>query len=145
MPKYKGPARYNKKGFLVLNENLVIFNKYFLGIDFKIDNVLEIKDGFITIYKGFEWNGCSFVRDGARDKDGLPSSWKASCIHDALYRYDSIPILRSIKDRIFYELLLEVDFEFCGIRASEIYYIGVICFGGIALYLSRKFKRLRGI
>lgn len=144
MPRYKGPARYNKKGFLVLNTDLVYYNKHFLGIDFNNDE-LKIKDGFITIYKGFEWNGCSFVRDGERDKDGLPSSWKASCVHDALYRYGLIPMKRSTKDRIFYELLLEVNFKFLGIRASEIYYIGVLLFGGIALYLSRKFKRLRGI
>lgn len=144
MPIYKGPARYNKKGNLVLNENLVYYNKNFLGIDFKND-YLEIKDGTITIYAGFEWNGCSFVRDGERDKDGLPSSWKASCIHDALYRFDLIPMKRAIKDKIFYELLLEVNFKFLGVRGSELYYAGVRLFGGVSLYLSRKFSKLRGI
>lgn len=145
MHPYKGPAKYNKYGYLVLNEPLIIYNKNFIGMDFVIDKVLEIKDGFITIYSEFEWNGCTFAMDGERDKDGLPSSWKASCIHDALYRYDLIPMKRTIKDKIFYDLLVEVKFKIGGIPMAGLYYVCVLCFGGISLYLIRKFRELRGI
>ena len=150
MKKLGAKAKYLKNGNLKLTEDLIYYNPKFVGVYFK-NNEFEIISGTITIYKGFEWNGCSFARDGKRDEFGLPASWMASCVHDCLYRY--LHKLKNLKckliriqcDSIFYDLLVSVNFKFLGIPACTLYYIGVRLGGGIALYLSRKFKLARGI
>lgn len=101
------------------------------------NSLLTISDNVITIYPGFEWNGCTWARDGERLPNGRPVSWVASCLHDALYRSTSLPLTRKQIDLIFYDELKKVNFKFFGIiPAPYLYYLGVRLFGGI-------FKRLR--
>ena len=93
---------------------------------------LNIKNGIITVKKGFIWNGCTWARDGERGADGKPVSWKASCVHDALYRELNVPVKRETKDLIFYDELKKVNFKFLKIiPASGMYYLGVRLFANI--------------
>ena len=39
----------------------------------------NIQDSILTIYNGYEWDGMSGARDGKRDDEGKPYTWKASC------------------------------------------------------------------
>lgn len=73
-----------------------------------------ISDGYITIKKGYAWNGCSYVPD-------FKSTYYASLIHDALYQYK---INRKIADLVFLDIMHRDNFKLAGI-----YYTGVMLFG----------------
>lgn len=114
------PIEYSKKG----NERMLlkpfsVKTEYVNGLNYEAGYV-KIKDGVVTVFNGFTWNGCTVARDN-RDTD------KASCIHDALYSVKSIPLDRKTKDLIFYELLKESNFY-----ARYVYYLGVRTFGKVA-------------
>jgi len=93
--------------------------------------------GTVTIPKGYSWDGCSpkFVwkdlilgtPDGTNRGDGLPATYHASMVHDALYQYKStVPVTRKQADQLFYEMLKERGFYW-----AKIYYIAVRAFGWI--------------
>ena len=73
-----------------------------------------IYNGYITIKKGYSWNGCSYVPD-------FKGTYYASLIHDALYQYR---INRNIADLVFYDLMKRDKS-----KVSWIYYKGVYFFG----------------
>ena len=112
-----------------LKQDLCVFSKRTGNVNFA-NSFLTIYKGYINVKEGFEWNGCTDARDGAIGANGLPSSWIASCVHDALYRSPNCPLPRKTKDLIFYDLLKQVNFKFLGIPASYMYYLGVRIFGG---------------
>ena len=73
-----------------------------------------ISDGYITIKKGYAWNGCSYVPD-------FKGTYYASLVHDALYQYK---INRKIADLVFLDIMHRDNFKLAGI-----YYVGVMLFG----------------
>ena len=75
---------------------------------------LFIYNGYITIKKGYAWNGCSYVPD-------FKGTYYASLIHDALYQYK---VDRKIADLVFYDLMKRDNF-----KLKWIYYKGVYFFG----------------
>ena len=75
-----------------------------------------ICDGYITIKKGYAWNGCSYVPD-------FKGTYYASLVHDALYQYK---INRNVADLVFYDLMKRDKFI-----GSCVYYKGVRIFGKI--------------
>ena len=110
---------------LELLEDLVIKTDRISNlIKFKND-WLEIADGVITIKKKFHWNGCTWARDGKRDEHGIPESWIASCVHDALCTVYIPEITINVKNLIFYDELVKIKFKWLGIPACTLYYLGV--------------------
>lgn len=85
-------------------------------------------NGVLWIKSGYAWDGCSIVPDGPRGSDGLPITWKASLIHDALYQYaiGNGTYTRAQADAFFREALHDCGFAFRGL-----YYVGVRLFGGL--------------
>ena len=79
-----------------------------------------IVNGTLTICEGFEWDGMTLVRDGKRNGRGLPYTWVASCLHDALYRETLCPLSRKQVDRLFLRELEQADFKY-----ANLYYRGV--------------------
>ena len=75
---------------------------------------LMVCNGFITVKKGYSWDGCTFAPD---TKD----TYEASCVHDALYQFN---INRLKADLTFYDLLKQNKFPF-----AKTYYISVRLFG----------------
>jgi hypothetical protein len=63
-----------------------------------------MSDGLLTIYRGFWWNGSTFVQD-------TPECMRASAFHDALCRMMAqglLPVsVRSAADKLYYELCRE--------------------------------------
>lgn len=121
---------------MALEQDLVIHTTRFTGIYYEAAT-LRIVNNIIIIKKGFEWDGCTWARDGVRDENGRPISWKASCVHDALYRDRNNPLARGIADLIFRDELMECGFRF--LRApvwlsAYSYYIGVRAFGWLTSY-----------
>lgn len=117
----------------MLKENLEIFSERINKYTFFISKWFSIVDQKITIFKGFTWNGCTFARDGVRNEFGIPFSWIASCVHDALYGVSVLMLSRKIKDLIFLDELRKVNFKFLKLPSgfsSTSYYAFVRLFGG---------------
>lgn len=103
---------------------------------------LEIlHQGIIKVNAGYAWDGCSpkfkigdlmllGTPDGVPDPaTGLPKTYYASLVHDALYQFmddPRMPYSRKEMDEIFHDILIDVGFSF-----SNLYYYGVRCFGGV--------------
>ena len=116
-------------------------NKYKFYKDFNLltksydkfdSEYLKITKYCITVKKGFEWDGCSpkirlfgkiiGVPDGFKNSEtGLPKTYYASCIHDAIYRYKNrIPVTRKQADIMF---LIQLQRD--GFRCANLYYFFV--------------------
>jgi hypothetical protein len=92
------------------------------------------KFGTIIIGAGYSWNGCSpkvkigkwifGTPDGDIDEDtGKPITYYASLVHDALtqfYKHPDMCFTRKAMDDIFYDMLVEADFEY-----AYLYYFAV--------------------
>ena len=98
-----------------LSGQLYSYSKELQGVYFS-NKWLSVCNGFITINKGYSWDGCSFAID-------TPQTYAASCVHDALYQF-KIDKMKS--DKAFYDLLKQNGFQF-----AKIYYISVRLFGFI--------------
>jgi len=91
------------------------------------------KQGFLTIKKGYCWNGCSpkwslfsmifGTPEGVIGEDGRPITWIASLIHDALYQLKVGK--RKDADLIFLRTLQVESF-----KPARLYYLAVRIFGG---------------
>jgi hypothetical protein len=61
-------------------------------------------DGLLTLWKGYRWNGSSFVQD-------TPACMRASAFHDALCKLISRGLLpastRPVADKLYYDLCRE--------------------------------------
>lgn len=114
---------------------------------YDLDNNLRVKvwkNGSVTIYKGYAWDGCTpkykigsytfGIWDGIKSSTDLPVTYYASLLHDALYQfYDlKVPFTRKEIDKLFLEFIPK------GFKARYIYYIFVRLFGRFAMYLRRK-------
>ena len=85
------------------------------GVEYK-SPFLNILDGVLRLsreYKGklFEWDGCTGARDGAINDINMPITWVASAVHDALYRFQFIPMSNKNKDKIFLKELIKCRFR----------------------------------
>ena len=112
------------------------------------------EEGFITISKGYAWNGCSpriklfdwgyiGTPNGTRQKEtGQPKTYVASMIHDALYQFidhPEMPYSRQHMDTLFLSLMGEAGFS---LRYP--YYAAVRVLGGLYTRLKKAIKRWRG-
>lgn len=125
-----------KKPYIfVARENFTFFNSIFLNKKFEAP-YLRIDDGFITVPKGYAWDGCTPKRivkdlvigtpDGSPGVGGYPKTYFASMIHDALYQYKAeVPVSRKETDCLFYSMLADQDFYW-----AKVYYKAVRMFGG---------------
>ena len=77
----------------------------------------KIDHGYLTIKKGYAWNGCTIVPD-------TEQTYTASLLHDFGYQFHYAK--RNVVDKIFHKQLVEDKF-----RYAEIYYLGVRIFGGL--------------
>lgn len=107
-------------------------------------------EGVMTIAKGYASDGCSpryvFCNyvisppDGPIDLDtGLPQTYYASLVHDALCQFiDSpdMPFSRAQIDRIFYDILVRDHFKW-----ADQYYWAVTNLGPIHKRIERYLKR----
>ncbi len=103
------------------------------GIALEIPYV-SVKNGWLTIYRGYAWNGCTpyasiwdmFVietPDGIIDyQTGKPKAYYASLVHDALYQYEIHD--RKVADDLFYTMLKSARFF-----PAKIYHLAVRWFG----------------
>jgi hypothetical protein len=105
----------NKYKYTLQNDES-IFIPHLIGVSFECAWGKIEPNGYITIYKGYSWNGCNFVPDTKR-------TYIASLVHDFLYQFH--PVNRKTSDSIFYWLLKKDNFMFSGL-----YYCGVNIFGG---------------
>jgi hypothetical protein len=71
--------------------------------------------GFLTIYKGYSWDGCTGVPN-------TPETYYASLLHDFGYQFHYLK--RKSIDKIFYHQLLDDNFVY-----AKTYYIGVRILG----------------
>lgn len=99
-----------------LESKFEIYIQELRGVYFK-NEWIKVWDGYVTIKKGYSWDGCSFAPDTIE-------TYIASCIHDAFYQFHFITRKRA--DKAFYDLLKQNKFPF-----AKIYYISVRLFGFI--------------
>jgi len=121
-----------------------VFDTKKRGANYKSqDGTIVIEDGFIHLMPGFAWDGCSAVPSGPPDveKPQYPQSYRASAIHDAIYRSLKDPAFKKLyskseADLFLYELLKE-----CKFKHAKLYYWGVVIFGPLVLFLGRLKKK----
>lgn len=116
-----------------LEEDFEFYDPRLEGIDISLPFV-TLKDGVLTIMKGYAWDGCTPKRsffdvavigtpDGIVDIiSGRPKTYYASLVHDALYQYELGT--RKDADKIFYELM-----KFQNFKLSWLYYFAIRIFG----------------
>lgn len=117
-----------------LNEgNFTFIHPYFVGVEVE-NEFIEIKDGILTIFDGYAWNGCSpkfsifgLKIVGTLDgevyyKTGKQKAYYPSLVHDAMCQF--MPIRRKEADIIFKEML-----EYYEFTLAPLYYAGVRTFG----------------
>lgn len=106
------------------------------------------KDGLITIYKGYCWDGCTpkfcvldilfGTPEGAiHKKEGRPKTWDASLVHDALcqFKKSGVPLSQHEIDLIMLDLLRMREFSL-----SRVYYFFVRIFGWITQPLTYRVR-----
>lgn len=126
------------------------FDRDYVYYDAKKEKVRLIieAEGWITVMKGYSWNGCSpkfclfdlniGTPDGVVHKcTGRPKTYYASLVHDALYQFlrEKCPVSRRQADAFFLQLMKDDDF--C---LRHIYWLGVRLFGWI-VWAGKKSKR----
>ena len=116
--------RRKDKRLQLIADLVVSTNRISKAIDFE-NAWLKIKDGIITVKAPFDWNGCTWSRDGKCDADGVPYSWIASCLHDALCVAKIPGVSINDKNLIFYDELCKIHFKWLGVPACTAYYLGV--------------------
>lgn len=97
---------------------------------------LEIHKGTIMIPRGYAWNGCDpayqvtknfwiGTPDGTVRQDGKPSTYYASCVHDALCQFrESVPVSKEFTVKLFLSMLKERDFAFSNLYAAAVNMFG---------------------
>jgi hypothetical protein len=106
------------------------------------------KDGLITVLKEYCWDGCTpkycvmdmllGTPEGAVHQDtGLPKTWDASLVHDALcqFKKSGVPLSQREIDLIMLDLLQMRQFSL-----SRVYYFFVRVFGWITQPLTYRIR-----
>ena len=125
--------------------------KGFLSESFEGRFIKICKGGLIKIKEGYAWDGCTpnvnvlglfslGTPNGTLNLNtGLPSTYRASLLHDALYQYrEFIPISRKDADCLFYQQLVRDNFGF-----AKLYYWTVRIFGFSRDWKTKEFKNLK--
>ena len=99
-----------------LQDSPHLYIKGLKGIFFSNEWV-QICNGFVTVKRGYSWDGCTFAPD-------FKETYTASLIHDVLYQFNIVD--REKADLVFYEILKQNGFRF-----AKIYYFAVRLFGGL--------------
>ena len=104
--------------------------------------------GTIKISAGYAWDGCSpkfkigdlmliGVPDGIPDEvTGLPITYYASLVHDALYQFlhdPKMPYTRAEIDEMFYDILLDAGFSH-----ADLYYYVLRHLGGVFHFINNR-------
>ncbi len=97
---------------------------------------LEIHKGKLLVPRGYAWNGCDpsyrvtndfwiGTPDGTIRQDGKPSTYFASCVHDALCQFrESVPVSKEFTVKLFYSMLRERNFAFSRVYAAAVNLFG---------------------
>ena len=99
-----------------LTDNFTMHSTHLRGVWFSC-TWGEIEDGYIVIYRGYAWDGCSpainigglwlGVPDGPLNPEGRPQAWAASLVHDFLCQFSSeIVINKQSTVDLFREMLI---------------------------------------
>jgi len=118
-----------------------------------IVRLVLLRDGKVTVNKGYAWDGCSpkicifdvliGTPDGAVDsRTRKPKTYYASLVHDALYQFlpDGVPLTRKQADGCFLRLMTETGFA-----PRHLYHLAVRIFGGLFAHVGRKIRKSKGI
>ncbi len=120
MPNLK--RLFRRKYKYTLTSNHYFYNINLKGVYFT-SKYFDCLDGHCTIYKGYSWNGCSFVKDFAE-------TYIASAEHDCLYQFGYLlGLKRKYADIQFYNTMVDYHFKY-----SKLYYNGVRTFGFMFYY-----------
>ncbi len=120
---------------------------FFEDSEGKVRLIIET-GGKITVTRGYRWNGCSpklyafdlifGTPDGVTHSEtGLPKTYEASLIHDALYQFlkTDAPYTRKEADALFLEIMGSKDF------ALRIIYWAVVRIFGWLFWQGMSYKR----
>lgn len=112
-----------------------------------------LRNGKITVNKGYAWDGCSpkvcifdvllGTPDGAVDsRTRKPKTYYASLVHDALYQFlpDGVPLTRKQADGCFLRLMNETEFA-----PRRLYHLAVRIFGGLFAHVGRRIRKSKGV
>jgi hypothetical protein len=99
-------------------------------VNYKEIPVGHIKNGILTIFKGYEWDGCTpkFKLFGKLfGVPDFPATWIPSLIHDFLIEYFlQHHIYRETIDILFEKLLKERKFKLAGIYANAVHLFRIV-------------------
>jgi len=94
------------------------------------------KDGSLTIYRGYAWNGANVIRD-------TEHNMRASLVHDSLYQLIGLGIVppnyKKEADQVFYDIMLEDEENQV---FAKICYEAVRKFGGSSCVPGSKDKKV---
>ncbi len=114
-------------------------HKHFAGIEFSSEWGC-IRDGRLTIYRGYAWDGCSYkycvlglfyigTPDGPW-QFGKPWLYDASLVHDVLCQYaDTVPLTKQQVLDIFWDMMVESRWRWAAIYAYVVDHYGPKKFG----------------
>lgn len=124
-----------------LNNDYSYKSSLFNGVTFS-NEWGNIRDGVLTIYRGYAWDGCSpkvkigkyviGVWDGWNSRlDGLPITYYASLVHDFLCQFKTqIPMKKKDVVLLFNLMLEERKWPFAEIYTRAVDMFGPQKFGG---------------
>lgn len=104
-----------------LNKSYTYTSSLLNGISFE-NEWGSIRNGVLTIYKGYAWDGCTpkfkitktkvvGVWDGVKEADGKPTCYYASLVHDYFCQFkNDVPITRATTISIFKKMLKDRGF-----------------------------------
>lgn len=137
-----GGSRYR------LQEDVTIYlGECFATLSDFICSQFKFSKGWITIFKGYEWDGCSGgvwvfeVWDGNLEDNGLPQMYYPSLVHDVLYEYMEelaefwgvkVDSIKKWADNVFLALAQAHKFE-----KAYLYYWAVKHLGGIFHWINK--------
>lgn len=136
--KYLEPenVRFELDDYLKINLGLGLTKKHRLYSGSK--EVASLDGDILTIYKGFQWDGCTPKWKIGKFWFGVPDFYSTripSCVHDVLCNnldLDCLGITQEQADDVFYNLLEET-----GSDLTDLYYTGVNTLGPIYLWLKK--------
>ena len=94
---------------------------------------------FLEVSAGFAWDGCSLVPD-------MPGTYRAACIHDAVYQFAediadanqmTVGAVLRWADSVFYAMMI---MDGAGAFVARLYYAGVSIFGWTYHKLARAIR-----
>jgi len=115
--------------FILSGDLIYDIKKYYAGVDvffYKKNKIVgHIKNGILTIFKGFAWDGCTPKIRIFGEIIGVPDfkeTYIASAVHDFLIKYsDQHQLSREDIDNIFEYILTQEKFALTFIYANSVH------------------------